>query len=61
MALSDMHGALERLAYICNCERGTAPHIHWDIYRGEPEKLNHPEPWPPTNPVDGAPVPKDDK
>lgn len=37
---------IERLVYLCECRKGKTPHIHWDFYRGEPEQLVHPEPWP---------------
>ena len=34
---------LERLVYICTCPKGKQPHIHWDMLRNEPEKLDRPE------------------
>jgi hypothetical protein len=41
------HSVQERLVFICHCEQGLGqPHIHWDLWRNEPETMKHPEPWP---------------
>ena len=37
---------LDRLVYVCTCEKGLKPHIHWDIYTSGPAHLDHPEPEP---------------
>ena len=40
------YAVLERLVYVCECAKGKAPHIHWDVYTSQPEHLDHVEPAP---------------
>ena len=37
---------LERLVYVCECQRGKGPHIHWDAFQNEPQHLDFLEPLP---------------